>query len=194
MKPSKFPIVLIITVLIFSCNDERSSQQARQQLLIPRIQYDSGFLSPGYVSTQTTTQNTNLPQSFETPTDPMAAQALANGQQNTAQPVDTAAILLSRGLNPPHGAPGHRCDLVVGAPLNSKPATNTAQASMAQANNTALKNGLNPAHGLPGHRCDIAVGAPLNSKPVTAGTNQNSAVATSNTTVGDSITVDSLKN
>ena len=26
------------------------------------------------------------------------------------------------GLNPQHGEPGHRCDIAVGAPLNSKPA------------------------------------------------------------------------
>lgn len=27
----------------------------------------------------------------------------------------------STGLNPKHGEPGHRCDIAVGAPLNSKP-------------------------------------------------------------------------
>jgi hypothetical protein len=25
-------------------------------------------------------------------------------------------------MNPPHGQPGHRCDIPVGQPLNSKPA------------------------------------------------------------------------
>jgi len=36
------------------------------------------------------------------------------------------------GMNPPHGEPGHRCDIAVGAPLNSKPATvTTAPASIA---------------------------------------------------------------
>ena len=29
------------------------------------------------------------------------------------------------GLNPAHGQPGHRCDLTVGAPLNSKPTSST---------------------------------------------------------------------
>lgn len=60
------------------------------------------------------------------------------------QPIQAAA-----GLNPPHGQPGHRCDIAVGAPLGSGNLLN---------NTTA---GLNPAHGQPGHRCDIAVGAPL---------------------------------
>jgi hypothetical protein len=50
--------------------------------------------------------------------------------------------------NPPHGQPGHRCDIPVGDPL---PAT---------ASNNAK---LNPPHGQPGHRCDIPVGSPLPS-------------------------------
>ncbi len=29
------------------------------------------------------------------------------------------------GMNPPHGEPGHRCEITVGAPLNSKPAATT---------------------------------------------------------------------
>ena len=50
-------------------------------------------------------------------------------------------------LNPPHGQPGHRCDIAVGQPLDSKPAQNSGK--------------VNPPHGQPGHRCDLAVGAPL---------------------------------
>ncbi len=85
-------------------------------------------------------------------------------------------------LNPQHGQPGHRCDIAVGAPLNT-PATNTSvqptgvqptvTPTIAPSNDTkkATPNSntatatLNPQHGEPGHRCDIAVGAPLNSKP-----------------------------
>ena len=88
------------------------------------------------------------------------------------------------GLNPAHGQPGHRCDISVGAPLNSKP---TVQPNPTTSNTTvpntkvptpsqininpqvqAVAAGMNPAHGQPGHRCDISVGAPLNSKPVAA--------------------------
>lgn len=91
-------------------------------------------------------------------------------------------------LNPAHGLPGHRCDIAVGAPLNSPPSntvqpTAPVQATPVQAapvqaapannltpskgviNTNAAATGLNPAHGQPGHRCEIPVGAPLNSQP-----------------------------
>jgi hypothetical protein len=85
----------------------------------------------------------------------------------TSKPVSTAK------LNPAHGQPGHRCDIEVGAPLDSKPVQTSLQTQPAVKPTTttplsiptATGNGLNPAHGQPGHRCDIAVGAPLNSKP-----------------------------
>jgi uncharacterized protein YvpB len=77
---------------------------------------------------------------------------------------------VAKGMNPAHGQPGHRCDIAVGAPLNSKPAP-VAQAPATAATTVAapapvkVAKGMNPSHGQPGHRCDIAVGAPLNSKP-----------------------------
>jgi hypothetical protein len=102
----------------------------------------------------------------------------AQPQATAAMPVNATAA----GLNPPHGQPGHRCDIPDGAPLNSAPATATAQPvaqatapqpitikqnapTMVPAQAAPTAKGMNPAHGQPGHRCDIAVGAPLNSKP-----------------------------
>lgn len=82
------------------------------------------------------------------------------------------------GINPPHGEPGHRCDIEVGAPLSSPvkqpavqnitsttmPAIQATDISTKNANTkTATPAGMNPPHGEPGHRCDIAVGQPLNS-------------------------------
>ncbi len=92
---------------------------------------------------------------------------------STTQP--TAPATSQAGLNPAHGQPGHRCDIQVGAPLNSAPAqggsatpppavVNPAPAPVMPAS-SGSQAGMNPAHGQPGHRCDIAVGAPLNSKP-----------------------------
>jgi len=88
-------------------------------------------------------------------------------------PVTTAA---ASGLNPAHGQPGHRCDIAVGQPLNSKPAAKSGASTTATpvVNPTVstpaksdglFAKGLNPAHGQPGHRCDIAVGKPLNEAP-----------------------------
>ena len=49
-------------------------------------------------------------------------QTVKQPQQRTeAQPQTQTAP----GMNPPHGQPGHRCEIPVGAPLNSKPVQNT---------------------------------------------------------------------
>ena len=68
-------------------------------------------------------------------------------------------------LNPAHGQPGHRCDISVGAPLNSTPTpakTNDQTSDVVLDAGTSLPAGtLNPAHGQPGHRCDVKVGDPL---------------------------------
>ncbi|HUS00709.1 MAG TPA: hypothetical protein VMY77_03235 [Chitinophagaceae bacterium] len=112
--------------------------------------------------------------------------------ENTTQtttlptPVVSTTNVASTGLNPEHGKPGHRCDIAVGAPLNSKPVTVPAQQTqpvttarqtkVVQTKNTATATGMNPEHGKPGHRCDIPIGAPLNSKPVTTAANQNQPI------------------
>ena len=90
------------------------------------------------------------------------------------QPQQTAASG-TVALNPPHGQPGHRCDIKVGEPLTgAAPATNTQPQMLQQPPAATVTNppatgttaaGKNPPHGQPGHRCDIAVGAPLNSQP-----------------------------
>lgn len=99
-------------------------------------------------------------------------------QPQTVQPAQTSpqqtTSTTAAGLNPPHGQPGHRCDISVGAPLNSKPSTPTTVTTAAPQQQTVVMPqptapaaatttaaGKNPPHGQPGHRCDIAVGAPL---------------------------------
>ncbi|WP_166922640.1 hypothetical protein [Flavobacterium poyangense] len=121
------------------------------------------------------------------------AQPVQTMQVKPGQPVVTtstvAPVKVAKGMNPSHGQPGHRCDIPVGAPLNSPAGTKPVAASQAgtpsqsgtstqkftvtpPANNpvpallsteteTKVAEGMNPAHGQPGHRCDVAVGAPL---------------------------------
>jgi hypothetical protein len=92
-------------------------------------------------------------------------------QPNTITPNTTGET--APGMNPAHGQPGHRCDVAVGAPLNSTagktvspqtitPTSQTANA-VVQSTPTKVAPGMNPPHGQPGHRCDIKVGEPLNS-------------------------------
>jgi hypothetical protein len=105
---------------------------------------------------------------------PTAQPIAVNQITPTMVPTPAPAAPTAKGMNPPHGQPGHRCEIAVGAPLNSKPvtakpaaATQTIQPAIAQqpAPVTPAAPGMNPAHGQPGHRCDIGVGAPLNSAP-----------------------------
>jgi hypothetical protein len=92
-----------------------------------------------------------------------------NNQEGTtpgAAPVTTAPAS-SVALNPAHGQPGHRCDIEVGAPLNTPAAPNLPMPNLtplpaqgASAPGTVAP-GTNPPHGQPGHDCGLPVGAPL---------------------------------
>ncbi len=145
---------------------------------------ESGYL-PGTTATPSTQQssssNTSLQPNVSIQPQP-GTQAVPQPTTQTVQaPTVTtttataAPAQVAKGMNPPHGQPGHRCDIEVGAPLNSKPKTTTTAANTtAQIQpqviqptpaTTTTAPGMNPAHGQPGHRCDIAVGAPLDSKP-----------------------------
>jgi hypothetical protein len=107
------------------------------------------------------------------------------------------------GINPAHGQPGHRCDVAVGAPLNSPssqptkqlttqtqtaPTTAVVTTTTPQPTTTTAK-GMNPPHGQAGHRCDIAVGAPLNSAPAKATTTQTTTAQPASGTVSQQVTV-----
>ena len=103
--------------------------------------------------------------------------------QQQAQQTTQAQTQTAPGMNPPHGQPGHRCEIAVGAPLNSKPAQKSqpqtvtptvtpkpveqpvmnvnSKSGSTTIVGTTTPPGMNPPHGQEGHRCDIAVGAPL---------------------------------
>lgn len=158
-KISVLSLLLVSAILVLSCKKELEPQES------------SG--------------NPAAPVAEATP--PMQFQAPPAMQQNN--PVDAAPqvqqvslppqpVKTTPGMNPPHGQPNHRCDIAVGAPLNS-PVAKTAQTpqvivpspKMTPGGAPAILNpntatattapGMNPPHGQDGHRCDVAVGAPL---------------------------------
>ena len=109
-------------------------------------------------------------------------QQVQPAQQQMQQTTQQQTTQTAPGMNPPHGQPGHRCEIPVGAPLDSKPNTKPQQQTTQVVNSkpaqqpvlnvnskdgaativgTATPPGMNPPHGQEGHRCDIAVGAPL---------------------------------
>ncbi len=113
----------------------------------------------------------------------MKNEAVTNQAQQPTNTVNSTNTLTSTstkvadGKNPAHGQPLHRCDIPVGAPLNSPPATTTTKPVVQQQTQsvsvpivvpaapavatTLTPEGMNPPHGQTNHRCDIAVGAPL---------------------------------
>lgn len=120
-------------------------------------------------------------------TTPVVSAPVASAPVITPTSIPSASTdKTATGLNPEHGKPGHRCDIAVGAPLNSPaPAKTNTEASATPVVQPSISPAtvaqpvtpvapavnekgeqLNPEHGKPGHRCDIAVGAPLNSQPV----------------------------
>ncbi|KQR95408.1 hypothetical protein ASG01_06060 [Chryseobacterium sp. Leaf180] len=129
------------------------------------------------------------------PNQPSKTALLDQAGISTSTAQSGATMVTAQGMNPPHGQPGHRCDIPVGQPLNGavpQPQTADTQNMTVPANNAVqidpnsvspgkiavdqsgkqIKTapGMNPPHGQPGHRCDIPVGQPLNSKPAAAAT------------------------
>ena len=174
-------LLLSISFILFSCKDDKAEKDLSIVPLTTTIK-DSN-------ATATSSSVNNLP--VQMPANPTAVmpQTSTSMPQNVVTSTSTAP-----GMNPPHGQPGHRCDVKDGAPLSTAPArvattpnaTTTAPQIVSApqpvvktaAPATATAKGMNPAHGQPGHRCDISVGAPLNSAPTaTAKPTANNATA-----------------
>jgi phosphatidylethanolamine-binding protein (PEBP) family uncharacterized protein len=134
--------LLVIAITITSCkNNERPTVEAKPANVVPFWQ-QSARAVPG--------------QSIQ-----------ASGRQN-----GTLA-----GTNPPHGQANHRCDIAVGAPLNtvinggnSLQSTQAVPSPQNETPKAVTLKGINPPHGENNHRCDIAVGALLNSEPAASAT------------------------
>lgn len=169
-----FSSMLCVSLLFVSCKKEDEAETTAtddkpKEIIMPRVQ-----AIPAQNYSQQGPQ-TVTPQ----PQQVMPGQPVTAGQ---------APVTTKPGMNPPHGQPGHRCDIAVGAALNSKPAaaqpkagsaniqqinpaafttTQTSQPAAASTpaildpNAPATAPGMNPPHGQPGHQCGVAVGAAL---------------------------------
>ena len=112
-----FSSLLSVSFLFVSCKKEEeaavTSDDKPKEIIMPRVQS-----IPVQANNQQVQNATPL----------QSQQPVTNGQpvtlQSAPQPVATKP-----GMNPPHGQPGHRCDIAVGAPLSSPPGTGQAVTS-----------------------------------------------------------------
>jgi hypothetical protein len=156
-----FIVITFTACFLFACNrsDDTSNSSANQPGVQP-----------------------SLPEAQPLAADsPSSAAPVTSGDEinpGGLPPVDRTQLPVTgiAQVNPPHGEPGHRCDIAVGAPLNAatnlkpspaNPTTLTspqiisAPAPAPSTSAGATAPGLNPPHGEPGHDCAIPVGAPL---------------------------------
>lgn len=157
-------VLMMATASLMSCGSSDSPEVDKS--IIPS---DSGKAAVTPVN-NAGVQPVTMPavtQAVPSPQVVSSAKTIAADQASKAMP--------AAGLNPAHGQPGHRCEIAVGAPLNSAPAaaakpqvqtvTSSPQAITAPASAPTMPADpnakLNPPHGQPGHDCSIAVGAPL---------------------------------
>ena len=81
---------------------------------------------------------------------------------NTQMTGNTTGSEQTPDVNPPHGQPGHRCDMPVGASLTDANSTDTQQEMTSSPIRIRQdKPTKNPPHGEPYHDCSIPVGGDL---------------------------------
>ena len=189
MKLKLYTVFSLVAVIgIASCAEDNNKEYVDKSIM-PTAEEKAAAEQKAAVNTATVPANTAMPvnmpanmqpQQGSPVTIPGGKPVMVNPQAQQNNMVMTPVQPTAPGMNPPHGQPGHRCDISVGAPLNSKPAPAPATTTGATVNaqplvtmkqvptTTKTAPGMNPPHGEPNHRCDIAVGAPLNSKPAPA--------------------------
>jgi len=176
MKAS-FSLILLSSLVLFSCKKEEETASSNERTNV--VPFTQMAAAPA-TATPPTTSNNSAYVGKEEKKESVMYQYKYTMVKNPNAVATTTKIVTPPGMNPPHGQPKHRCDIPVGAPLNS-PVAKTAAApkttvvttpAVANGNNVPpllattpeaapTPEGMNPPHGQPKHRCDIAVGAPL---------------------------------
>lgn len=145
MKKVSFSVCIIALTIFSACNEQ--------------AEYDSSL--PMFPATSTPGVLSDTSQAIFA--DSTNARAINISQPTLAPKPLESKTTQSVALNPKHGEPGHRCDIAVGAPLNSpvQPSQQTVPQLTQPGSIGTVK--INPPHGQPGHDCAIPVGAPLKS-------------------------------
>ncbi len=175
MAPKLYSSAFIAAIFLISCGGGNDNNYIDKSLITPAAENKVAQATDTVPGTGQTINNqpvsasgsTSLPVTMSPGTNSIKI----NPQAVTTPPVVTSQQTTNAKLNPAHGQPGHRCDIAVGVPLDSKPIqpTNTITTAQPPVNVSTQPTaqttapGMNPPHGQPNHRCDIAVGAPLNS-------------------------------
>lgn len=164
MKRTILSLTIISGLALAACSG--NDKPEKDSSIVP----SSGPATPSAViAADSTATPVNAPVKFTT--GPVDQKIINNSQTIPAS--QAASVAIGAGLNPAHGQPGHRCEIAVGAPLNSAPAATSAKPQVQMQTGTGAvapavpqvggsgNAKLNPAHGQPGHDCAVQVGAPL---------------------------------
>jgi len=140
LMKNAFFLVTILSFAFLSCKEELKPQESfidytaktdpstennpskgannTQQVATTTSKVNPPHGQPGHVCGTAGTQQQNISTQPQTNTNQQytISQPLTTGKTTTQNTVKVA-----KGMNPAHGQPGHRCDIAVGAPLNSKP-------------------------------------------------------------------------
>ena len=176
MKAS-FSLLHLSSLALFSCKKEEETSATNERTNV--VPFTQMAAAPATATPPATSSNTAYVVKEEKKESVMY-QYKYTMVKNPNAVATTTKIVTPPGMNPPHGQPKHRCDIPVGAPLNSPVAKTTTAPkttvvttpAVASGSNvpallattpeaTPTPEGMNPPHGQPKHRCDIAVGAPL---------------------------------
>lgn len=176
MKAS-FSLLLLSSLVLFSCKKEEETSATNERTNV--VPFTQMAAAPATTTPPATSSNTAYV-GKEEKKESVMYQYKYTMVKNPNAVATTTKIVTPPGMNPPHGQPKHRCDIPVGAPLNSPVAKTTTAPkttvvttpAVASGSNvpallattpeaTPTPEGMNPPHGQPKHRCDIAVGAPL---------------------------------
>ena len=99
-------LLISVSFIIISCNSEKKKTYKTD---------DDNFVDPVAI------QPSDPPKGIQ-PLQPAQITAMPSPPPGIPAPGATR-IVTAPGMNPPHGQPGHRCDIAVGAPLASAPPT-----------------------------------------------------------------------